>query len=44
MLRHSDGVLQSTMWEVTVRISFDVSLRRAFGGGEELHQAAKGRG
>lgn len=43
-LRHSDGVLGSTIWEVTVRASFDVCLRRDIGGGGELPRGSQREG
>lgn len=43
-LQHSDGVLESTIWEVTVRASFDVCLRRDIGAGGELHQGSQRTG
>lgn len=43
-LQCSDGVLESTIWEVTVRASFDVCLRRNIGAGGELHPGSRGTG
>lgn len=43
-LQCSDGVLESTLWEVTVRASSDVCLRRNIGAGGELHQGSQGKG
>lgn len=42
-LRPSDGVSESTTWEVTVRASFDVCLRRAVGGGRVISREPEER-
>lgn len=40
----TDGVLGSTLWEVTVRASFDVCLRRDVGGGESYTREGRDEG